>query len=211
VTFFEPSRAWQDSLHLRILDEDVTAFAELCELALPHLIDYLEKSFPQYDSFLHETVAIDCLLDYQSKIEQYDLNRISLYAYLRMASRRDMLNAIDKANRMESRLADIDDPSIRSLIPSQAPAQEVSEMDEWLLDHTDLSLSQIIHDLDSELDDYEKKVLTLMLEGRRDTESFAKVLGVGQFDKETQQKAVKRAKDRLIKKLQRYGQRIKKT
>jgi DNA-directed RNA polymerase specialized sigma24 family protein len=198
-------------LHLRILDEDVTAFAELCELALAHLVDYLQKGFPTYDSYLHETVAIDCLLSYQAKAAQYDLERISLYAYLRMAARRDMLNAIEKASRMESRLADIDHPSVQGLIPKQAPPAEQTEIDEWLLEHTDLSLSEIIRALDAELDEYEKSVLMLMLEGVRDTDRYISVLGVGQLDKPTQQKAVKLAKDRLAKKLRRFGQRIKKS
>jgi DNA-directed RNA polymerase specialized sigma24 family protein len=195
---------------MRVLHEDVTAFAELCDLALPHLIEYLTKYFPGQDTFMHETVAIDCLLDYQARAKQYDLDKISLYAYLRMSARRDMLNAIEKANRLESRLTDIDHPAIQGMIPAEDPIAEASEIDEWLLDHTHLSLAEIIKTLDADLDEYEKKVLMLMLEGVRESESYVGVLGVQQLDKETQQKAVKRAKDRLMKKLRRFGQRIKK-
>jgi DNA-directed RNA polymerase specialized sigma24 family protein len=210
VTFFEPSRAWQDTLHLRILHEDVTAFAELCDLALPHLVEYLGKYFPGQDTFMHETVAIDCLLDYQSRAKQYDLEKISLYAYLRMAARRDMLNAIEKANRLESRLTDIDHPAVQGLVSEPDAQAESSEIDEWLLEHTDLSLSEIINALNDDLDEYEKKVLMLMLEGVRESENYVSILGVEKYDKETQQKAVKRAKDRLMKKLRRFGQKIKK-
>ena len=211
MNLFEPSRAWKDNVHQRILVEDVTAFAELCELALPHLVDYLQNGFPQYNTHLHETVAIDCLLDYQNKASQYDVDRISLYAYLRMASRRDMLNAIDKTNRMDRRLTDIDDPSVGNLVSQRTDTPEKTEIDEWLIDHTDLSLSDIIKSLDNELDEYEKSVLMLMLEGVRDSESYAEVLGLGDADKTRQQKAAKQAKDRLTKKLRRYGNRIKKS
>ena len=65
--------------------------------------------------------------------------------------------------------------------------------------------------LEKDLDEYEKKVLMLMLDGVRDTESYAQELGVDHLDSSTQQKAAKRAKDRLVKKLRRFGQRIKKT
>lgn len=211
MTLFEPSRAWQDSLHLRILQEDVTAFAELCELALPHLVQYLEKRYPQIDSFMYETVAIDSLLDYQSKASQYDFTKISLYAYLRMAARRDMLNAIEKANRMERRLADIDNPFVQNQMLTQAPPQEYSEIDGWLLENTDLSLSEIMKTLDKELDEYEKSALMLMLDGVRETDTYAKVLGLDNLDIATQQIEVKRTKDRLLKKLRRFGERIKKS
>ena len=211
MKLFEPSRAWQDNLHLRVLAEDVTAFAELCELALPHLVEYLQGLFPQYDAYLHETVAIDSLLDYQSKASQYDLERISLYAYLRMASRRDMLNAIEKASRMDRQLSDIDDPAIQNLVSKHSQTEEYGEVDDWLIEHSELSLSEIINELDTELDDYEKKVLMLMLEGVRDSESYAEVLGLGEADKDTQQRVAKKAKDRLTKKLRRFGRRIKQT
>ena len=205
----EPSRAWQDSLHQRILDEDVTAFAELCELALAHLVQYLEIRYPNIESASHETVAIDCLLDYQAKANQYDYNKISLYAYLRMAARRDMLNAIEKATRMESRLADIESPSIQDQMPSESLSSDYSEMDEWLLDNSDLSLSEIMSQLDDELDDEEKQVLMLLLDGVRETEAYVEVLGLGGLEKSKQQLEVKRAKDRLLKKLRRFGERIR--
>ena len=211
MTLFEPSRAWQDSIHQRVLQEDVTAFAELCELALPHLVQFLEKRYPQMDSASHETVAIDSLLDYQSKADQYDFKKISLYAYLRMAARRDMLNAIEKTNRFESRLADIENPFIQNQMLTEASPHEHTGIDEWLIDNTDLSLSEIMKSLDSELDEHEKKVFMLMLDGVRDTEAYAKVLGLEKLDKPTQQIEVKRTKDRLVKKLRRFGQRIRKS
>jgi DNA-directed RNA polymerase specialized sigma24 family protein len=211
VTLFEPSRAWQDSLHQRVLQEDVTAFAELCELALPHLVQYLEKRYPQTDSTLHETVAIDSLLDYQSRASQYDFNKISLYAYLRMSARRDMLNAIEKASRIESRLTDIDNPFIQNQMMTETSSGEYDGIDEWLLDNTDLSLSEIIKTLDDELDEHEKKALMLMLDGVRETEVYAEVLGLDKLDRPTQQIEVKRTKDRLMKKLRRFGEKIRKS
>jgi hypothetical protein len=84
-------------------------------------------------------------------------------------------------------------------------------LDEWLLEHTDMSLSEILKTLDAELDEQEKKVLMLMLEGVRESSRYAQILGVSQLDKASQRREVKRAKDRLMKKLQRFGQRIKRT
>jgi len=126
-----------------------------------------------------------------------------------MAARRDMLNAIEKATRMESRLADIESPSIQDQMPSESLSSDYSEMDEWLLDNSDLSLSEIMSQLDDELDDEEKQVLMLLLDGVRETEAYVEVLGLGGLEKSKQQLEVKRAKDRLLKKLRRFGERIR--
>lgn len=208
MAFFEPPRSWQDDVHRRILERDVTAFAELCEYALSFLVGFLQSRFPDQDSFLHETAAIDCLLNYQTKAGQYDPGKISLFAFLRMAARRDMLNAIDKKRRRERRLTDIS-PVLDLQVSEQDPVQEQMELDEWLQERTELSLTEILQMLDEELDEYEKRILLLMLDGVRDSTSYASALGLDDLNEVAQQQAVKRAKDRLVKKLRRFGERIK--
>jgi len=208
MALYEPPRTWQDDVHRRILQYDVTAFAELCEYALSFLVGFLQSRFPDQDSFLHETAAIDCLLNYQSKADQYDPEKISLFAFLRMAARRDMLNAIDKKRRRERHLTDIS-PALDLQISEQDPIQEQMELDEWLQERTDLSLSEILELLNEELDEYEKGVLLLMLDGVRESKSYASVLGIEHMNDSAQQQVVKRAKDRLVKKLRRFGDRIK--
>lgn len=208
MALFEPPRSWQDDVHNRILQYDVTAFAELCEYALSFLVAFLQSRFPDQDSFVHETAAIDCLLNYQAKADQYDPGKISLFAFLRMAARRDMLNAIDKKRRRERRLTDIT-PALDLQISEQDPIQEQMELDEWLQERTDLSLTEILQLLNEELDEYEKGILLLMLDGVRDSKSYASVLGIAQMNDAAQQQVVKRAKDRLVKKLRRFGDRIK--
>jgi DNA-directed RNA polymerase specialized sigma24 family protein len=208
MKLFEPSRAWQEQVHQRILENEVTAFAELCEYTLPYLVSYLQAGFPDCEASLHETTAIDCLLAYRARAKQYDPTQISLFAYLRMAARRDMLNAIDKKTRHEKRLTSIHDAAIQSQLPTQDPLQEQREVDEWLQERTDLTLAQILKMLDKELDEYEKRVLLLMLEGVKDTQRFIEVLPIQDLDDASQRKVVKQAKDRLVKKLRRFGKRV---
>jgi hypothetical protein len=50
-----------------------------------------------------------------------------------------------------------------------------------------------------------------MLEGVRETRQFAQVMGISHLDEESQRVAVKKAKDRLGKQLQRFGRRIGKS
>ncbi|MBN1147121.1 MAG: hypothetical protein JXA78_07685 [Anaerolineales bacterium] len=208
MVLIEPPRSWQDELHERILQRDVTAFAELCEYALPFLVEFLRTRFPEQDTPLCETAAIDCLLNYQAKAPQYDPGKISLFAFLRMAARRDTLNAIDKDRRRERRLTDISTASDLQA-SEQGLMQEQAALDEWLQERTDLSLAEILKVLNEELDDSEKGVLLLMLDGVRESKRYSALMGIEHMDEVTQQQAVKRAKDRLVKKLRRFGERIK--
>ena len=95
----EPSRTWQLERHERILQDDMTAFAELSEYALPHLIGFLQHQFPEQDAHHQEMVAIDTLMAYHFQPAKYNPEKLGLFAYLRMAARGDMLNAIDKQTR----------------------------------------------------------------------------------------------------------------
>lgn len=202
-------RERQAELHERIVEQEPTAFAELCQVALPHLVAFLRSGFSGQDPHLHETVAIDLLLAYQRRPEQYDPQKLSLLAYLRMAARHDMLNAIDKQARRQRKLASLDDPLVELQAGGRNNIQEAFELDEWLQQHTDLSLQEILEQLSAELDETDERVLLLMLEGVRETARYADVMGLEWADAESQRRDVKRAKDRVMQKLRRFGERAK--
>jgi RNA polymerase sigma-70 factor (ECF subfamily) len=204
----DPPRDWQDLIHQRVTQQDPTAFAELCEIALPHLIAFLEGLFADQSAHLRETVAIDLLLGYQSKPEQYDSRQLSLFAYLKMAARYDMLNQIDKQQRHARRLLSLADPAVELLLRDRNTLQESDELDEWLRQRTDRSFGEIVLALRAELEAVEEQVLMLMLDGVRDTATYAGVLGITHLDEVSQRREVKRTKDRILKRLQRLGRRI---
>lgn len=209
MTPSEPSRSWQDQQYQRILHGDPIAFARLCELALPHLVAFLRAQFPQLEPHQHEMTAIDCLLDYHARPEQYDPDRLSLFAYLRMAARHDMLNAIDRENRYERRLLSLDEPATRiELTEQDSVSSPEFELEQWLQQHTDYSRQEILRALDAELDSVDRQLLLLMLDGVRETEPYAAVMDISHHDLVKQRREVKRAKDRLTKKLRRFGKRL---
>ena len=91
--------------------------------------------------------------------------------------------------------------------PVEAAAPDAA-LDEWLAEHTDLTKTEILQTLAGELDALDGEILSLMLDGVRETGQYALVMGITGEDVDTQRQLVKRAKDRLTKKLQRFGQRI---
>jgi RNA polymerase sigma-70 factor, ECF subfamily len=210
VSWNEPTREWQDQQHTRILKGDVTAFAELCELALPHLVLFLRSKFSYVENDEQETVAIDCLLKYNANPAQFRTGGIALFAYLRMSARYDMLNAMDQRNRREGRLVSLDSLNGNSDVPGQEDFTEQVHLDEMLQEYTSLSFDEILSIIQANLDATEKKVFWLMLEGERSTQRFAEVLGITHLDEQEQRDETKRVKDRLMKKLRRLGDRLKK-
>ncbi len=212
MSFGEPGRDWQDQQHQRILGRDATAFAELCEQALPQLVNFLRSQFPQVDGQLLETVAIDCLLGYHANPAQYRSGGISLYAYLRMAARYDALNALDSTQRHERRLTGLEALEATQKLHGQvATVSEEQELDDWLHQYTSRPLADIVKTVEGELDEVEKKVLWLMLQGERSAQAYVDVLGLGGLGLSEQRSEVARVKERLVKKLRRLGNRLKRT
>ncbi len=204
----EPDRFWQDRIHQYILQHNLTAFAELCELALPHLVVFLRQRFPQNDNHLHEATAIDCLMQYYGRPTQYNPEKLSLFSYLRMAARNDMLNALAKNGRDQTHLHDIEDPTLKPYLTEPNTFAQTDELDRWLTQHTRLSRQQILQALDDELSKTDKKLVTMMFNGVRDSRQYAIAMGVTHLDTSQQRQEVKRAKDRLTKKLQRFGAQL---
>ena len=205
----EPSQGWQQQRHERILQDDVTAFAELSEYALPHLISFLQQLFPNQDLHQHEIVAIDTLMTYLALPEKYKPEKLSLFTYLRMAARGDFLNAIDKETRRKQRLYAIDDPVLQEQLPNLDLLTQTGELDEWLQTHTQLTRTELLQKLDDDLDKTDKEMLLLIFDGVRDTSRYAEVMGISDLPQAEQKAQVKRAKDRLQKRLARFGNEIR--
>jgi hypothetical protein len=209
MVFPEPSREWQDQMHRRILRNDATAFAELCEAALPVLVNFLQSRFSEQDSHLCESTAIDCLLQYYQKPKTYNPEQISLFAYLRMAARYDLLSAAHKENRLDQRMTSLDELADGPQIPEADGQDSQVALDDLLQRHTDRSFAEITKALEMHLNREEKRCLWLMLEGVRDNARYVEALDLGRMDEASQRAEVKRAKDRLVKKLQRFGASIR--
>ena len=58
-------------------------------------------------------------------------------------------------------------------------------------------------------DPMDLRLLTLILEGERSTERFARILGLCGLPVKEQRRQVKRHKDRIKKRLERYGRTIR--
>lgn len=204
----EPSRHWQIQKHQQILNEDSpTAFAQLSELALPHLIEFLRQEFRQVEVHLHETAAIDCLLTYHAAPEKYDPEKLTLFAYLRMAARHDLLNAIDRSNRHKRPLLDIDEPAVQAQLVTEVDIEsDPFSLERWL-ENGETGKQTLLRQFEAELDTTDRQLFLLILNGVRETEPYAEIMQITTQPIGEQRREVKRAKDRLNKKLTRFVNR----
>jgi RNA polymerase sigma factor (sigma-70 family) len=205
----EPSRHWQLQKHQQILNDDSpTAFAQLSEMALPHLISFLKKEFRQVEPHLRETAVIDCLLTYHAAPEKYDPEKLTLFAYLRMAARHDLLNAINHSNRQGRPLLDIEEPGIQEqLVKADEADLDPIYWEESLGIDTAAAREALLQSFEQDLNSTDRQLFILMLNGVRETEPYAEILQAADLPIAEQRRDVKRAKDRLTKKLSRFVKR----
>jgi len=190
-------------LHQRLLAGDVTASAEIAEAYLPPLVAHLQTHNPGVDDpHLPATAAIDALQNYLQRPEQYNPEKGSLEAYLRMAASGDLKNALSKQARERQneggeRIVELDAPGAEYQVEANAGPSVEEQVEiraspvwrrirEWVPDPVD------------------QQIVQLMVEKVRKTSAFARVLGITHLSPEEQAEIVKRHKDRLKKRLQRH-------
>ena len=151
-----------------------------------------------------EAMARDAVLDalesYFKRPEQYNPDLRSLAGYLKMSAEGDFKNrfqpAVERTNRAGLQIVRIDEkPRNRELSDRGAAIAETedaylaAELTSWAADVAET--------------DEERTVLGLMLDGVRDTESYATALGLAGLSLREQETRVTRIKERLMKRLRR--------
>jgi hypothetical protein len=198
-----PDRESGRALHARLLRRDPTAPSDLAATYLAPLVAWLGQTFPRDDDALLETIAIDLMLGLAEHPERYDPDRLPLERYLRMAARGDVKNARDAARRRAARLTSLEGvellPSVRN--SRWAHAQDFAGRVADVLD--DERLAAMLEQMTGR----DREVVELMLDGERRTTEFATILELQDRPLDEQVREVKRAKDRLKKKMQRLWRR----
>ncbi len=190
-------------LHQRMLSGDVTVFAEIAEVALPLLTHRLSMKFPDLDDpHMVDTAVVTALLIYQKTPTQYNPNKLRLDQYLYMSARGDLLNFIKKQKK---------DMALVPLLEIVELEESDSEYGVEVQDDIDVEdevikkLSPTWRNICSLLpDNKDQEIIQLMMDGIRETETYAEVLGITALSEHEQFLLVKRNKDRIKKKLLRH-------
>lgn len=189
------------TLNERLLNDDVIAPAQFAEAALNLLLPTLERKWPKLsdESVLIEA-ANDAILFHIKNPQKYDPTKASVSGYLTMIADRDLKNSLAKRKRQKKREMAIDDVELLKFPGNKDYESEI------------LSRTQV-EELMPKIkeafpDPVDQQLLELVINRVRETAEYAKVLAIENSPVEEQRREVKKAKDRIKKRLSRLGESL---
>lgn len=195
-----------NGLHTRILAGDVTANSEMAEIVLPILTKRLSRIFPAiYDEHLIDTAITDALLNYFDKPAQFQEKKKSLLSYLLMSARGDLLNII-KPRKLDVNSSQINEDVEFGDSYSEENIEGLVVIAEDDVEAEALSRISTVYPRLDELfsEPKDRELVKMMMNGIRETEEYAKVLGIEHLNSSQQRDVVKRHKDRIKKTITRH-------
>ena len=189
-------------LHARLLTATAAAASDLCQAYWGPLVAWLEARFPSADPHFRVQAVGHALLGLAQRPGSFDPQRGDLGAFLRLSAKRDLFNLLKQEQRHQRNRQPIevveDREEARNSLQGVSSDPLVREEEQALaLGH--------VERVRAACTPAEARVLDLMLERERRTEPFAAALGLDAASGEDAEHAVKRAKDRLKKRLLREG------
>lgn len=191
------------ALHQRLVAGDVTVSAEIAEAFLHDLVTRLKQAHPGVaNPDDYEDAAADALMSYFERPEQFDPNQLRLSSYLVMSAKGDLINRLRprKIDENTQTLADVVE------LHGEDSEQEVEQQEFVALPDRIETSDPYVWDVVRTLvpDTRDQQLVTLMIQGVRETDAYAEILEISYWPKEEQEAHVKRNKDRLKKQLQRH-------
>jgi RNA polymerase sigma-70 factor, ECF subfamily len=203
VSFPSPEEGLR--LHLRLGEQDPLAPSDACKAYVYPLCDWLGSRFRDVDPHLIQSAVHDALIGYVQRPRCYDPRRGDLALYLRMAARWDLANHLRREGRHHERrvpwsVVELGEEGGNLSGREEEPVRQLEQ------DEEAVGWQVTLRALRGRLPEADRPAFDLMLAGERDTRVFAAALGLEALPIEEQACAVKRVKDRILKRLKREGQ-----
>jgi hypothetical protein len=200
-----PTEEWFSQIHKRLLAKDPIAPADLAENVLDGLINKLSSKYYYLNDpdIIVDSVS-DALLSYIKNPEQFKPSKRGLLGYLQMAAEGDLKNALSKASRRHKKECVTDDVEL-TLLGGNISLRKGYDQNETFLSDDEYKLEKLYGTIGTLFKDpKDLQMAELILKGERFTASFAKVLGLEKESITVQKCEVKRNKDRIKKRIERY-------
>ncbi len=199
-----------EAAYQRLLARDPTAPNDFAELVLESLMAQLHQRYSHLpDPQLIQEAVTDSLLTFLRQPERYRPERGGLWHYLVMNAEGDLRNALSRRRRDQSHLLPLSAVALASLQGNSSLEERPWQEAEARLALSTPQLQEALERLRTEVfTPTEWHVVLLMLQGERQTSTYATVLGLTHLPINEQRKQVKRVKDRMRLRLKRYGARF---
>jgi RNA polymerase sigma-70 factor (ECF subfamily) len=196
-----PSSEDEMALHQRLLDHDPVAYADVFLMYMDRLADRLRRQL-KCDVDLARDAALEAVLAYRSKPERFDSQKGQLFPYIAKVARHkamDLLSSDHARVRREKENSDVEHQ--RTTPKEEERKMENSVRARLLVDR--LEAGRVLNERD-------RALLMEILVGDGSTEELARVLDLPPMPKAERQREVKRHRDRLMRKLERFGKKEEK-
>jgi hypothetical protein len=199
--FTKPAAERLLAVHKRLLAGDPVAPAELAYLTIAPLAEALRISSRglRDESMAHEA-ATDAVLDLAKSPQSYTPGRSGVWSFLEMAAGRNLANLLLKERRQRGKISRFADVALHD--PARKKVQD-SVLTSLAETEATGALGQKLNAKVASMSPADAFVINLMSDGVRATAEYARVLGIADRPKDEQKRAVKRVKDRLLKRLKR--------
>ena len=189
MTPHDDLRATGEALHARLVARcDTRVTAEIAEVFLPLLVRALKRRFfGAADPHFAETVAIDALLGYLHRPERFDPAKGTLIGYLYMDAHWNALDLIRRAQKSVELLSSDCEYLLATMGDGRNTEAEMIQKASPLVARAFAVVN----------DGPDREMLSLMMEGERDADAYAEVLGIEGLPPAERSVIVKRHKDRL--------------
>ncbi len=186
------------AIYERLVRGDCLAQTDFIVEVLEPLVSHLWAWRRDADEHMWLTAAEDAVLSVIRNPAVYNPAKCgNLFAFLRMAAERDLLNLLERERRHHRNRENRDCVEL----PVDGRNPSVEEVADDLPTFDDQAMATEV----ASLTDLERQVFELMRDGEKRTSVFATILDIGHLPVEERAREVKRVKDRIIKRLQRAG------
>lgn len=200
------SADFERAIDQRLRAGDPVASADLAEACFQPLVRWLRRAFPGVDDpSFYDDAATEAILNYAERPAIFDADRNSLSGFLRMSAAGDLRNCLSRQRRVRKYELPVDPGGDDGNIESEEPFRrfEWNEEEELLIRQIDAS--RLIDDFLAEVPTEERAAVRLLLAGERSPEYYVASLQLHGLTPDEQKLAVKRFKDRWMKKLDRWA------
>lgn len=191
-------------LHLAILNGEDIALSKLYDVYSEKIAKYFEFKFSTVSQKDNDFISIalnDAFLGYYSKPDTFNPERSSLYDFLKLATKRDLLNVMKKEEKHISGKNLIEDVELwknngNSVLKAYSSADATVLSDEIMTTIRKVLQNYFHTELDIEL-------AIMILSDVRKTEEYSDEMQIGDLTASEQTAEVKKHKDRIKKVIER--------
>lgn len=192
-----PSSEAESTLHQRVLAGDPVAPADLFAHLVEPLISAMRHDL-RCDAEIAMDSSIDALFDYINSPSAYSPDRGRLCTFLTHIAKHkavDRIRARSAEARREQEFSSL--VEVRESAPNEKMERSADAQRLWQ------KIEQVVQN------ERDRLALALILDGERSTDAIADALGIHASTQLERQRAVKRHRDRLLKILDRLGEKLR--